>query len=58
MSADRTSLCQRRASARLDQVVEKPADYFSTWAGTWRDMPCSRQILPGVYRWLTITAQP
>ena len=34
MSADRTSLCQRRASAALNQVVEKPEDYFSAWAGT------------------------
>jgi hypothetical protein len=58
MSADRTSLCQRRASAPLNQVIEKPADYFSGWAGIWRDMPCSRQILPGVYRRLTITAAP
>jgi len=58
MSADRTELCQRCASASLNQVIEKSADYFSVRGGTRRDVPCSRQILPGVYRRLTIMAAP
>jgi hypothetical protein len=53
-----TPPCERRASASLNQVIENAADYFSMEADTRRDVPCSRQILPGVYRRLTITAAP
>jgi hypothetical protein len=54
MSSDCTRSCERRASAPRIEAVEFPENYFEAHGAAWRVVPRRRQILPGLYRGLTI----
>ena len=61
MSSDRRHLCERRASARRIKLIEILKDFDSErmrGAGGRSSLPRARQILPGVYRRLTIPGHP
>ena len=53
MNSDCQAPCERRASVPRNQVTEMSKDYF--WRAAARCVvPCARQILPVIYRRLTI----
>jgi hypothetical protein len=54
MSSDCISSCERRASAPRIEVIEIAMNYFGATGALWPVMPLGRQILPGLYRGLTI----